>query len=591
MTVTLAYDVVVYGGWAGNGISEALAAKRESTYATNVRVALVSEGPWVGGMLCQGLTDADIGNALLMSGLYRDIFITETAEFYGAYKDYDYEPRVGQSIVMRQMAAAGIDVFVEYPITAATMTGTNVDSITCDAAIEETIFTATVFIDASIEGDLMALCMAQADITDIAAGGGWCVGTESSVEYSELMAGYNRNPFYYDIDPYETPGNLWPQITAPPALAVGDAYEGIQAYAYRMVLSNQAGNKRAWSTTYDAAELGLESLLRPADTDFRPGGIAPGIFGLNDNIYLTNTDAGIGTVGTPVHWHWPTGTPAVRRQIETLIADWQEAKYSYFALDPARAGVYQSGDADGQGGIANFGKALNGYVGNAIAPYFPHQIYSREGRRLVGQYVVCQQDTQEVDPAEPRSTTKTDSVGVGGYSLDIKPAAFYTDGASTVRFLAEGSGNTPDPEDRLVNDDGYAIPYTAILPQAAYTTNLFVTYCASFSHVAWGSYRILWQPFQMGEAAGCAAGYCVVNSIAINALDVSTLRAKLRDDYNCIVDPIRRDNTYYYLNARRQNKGNTYICVQAGTTDDGAGPIGTGSNIVDGTVLWDYTAT
>ncbi len=580
-TYNLSYDVVVYGGYSGNGMAEAIWATRLSTIDRTVSVALVCEGSWVGGMLVNSLPKSDIGAPLLVRrGSYYDLFIEATGEAYGRTIQYSYEPHVAQSIVLRALANAGVRVFTDCPVNrpgGIVMNGAPaITTLTATHGSDTYVFSATQFIDAAHEGDVMQLALAE--------GTGWMVGREPSTQYGEAGAGFNRSPVYKNFNPYVTPGVLYDQIRVAPSLAVGAADSAIQNAAYRITLSNQSGNTVSWASSsmippgYSSTNYALEGLLRPVTDDFEPGGDAPGIFTMNDNVILLNTDASIGTVGVPLHWFYPKATYAQRRTIETTIENWLRGKYHFFATDPSRVGEYQND-------MQQYGLARSEFTANG---FWPIQLYFREGARLIGQYVCTQQNTQNTNPALGRSTTQAASITPAGYSLDIHEDQYITDGASTARFNQEGSGAGGNSQ---VDDDGWAVPWASLLPDVAQCTNLQVTYCSSMSHVAWGSYRILWQNYCAGAAAGIAAGYCIVNNIPLSALPVATLRGILRDTYDFIIDPIRQKSTHYYVGARRQNGSNTYICMQEGITGTGGGPTGTGTSIVDGGVIWAYTVT
>lgn len=146
------------------------------------------------------------------------------------------------------------------------------------------------------------------------------------------------------------------------------------------------------------------------------------------------------------------------------------------------------------------------------AGHWPYQLYVREARRMVGEYVMSQKDIQT-------ELTKPDPIGMGSYNSDShnvqrRPTA---DGAAV-----ENEG------DMQVRVSPYQIPYRVMLPKRTQATNLLVPVCFSATHVAYSTLRMEPQYMIIGQAAGVAAKMAIDRKVAVQDVDTSALGAKLK---------------------------------------------------------------
>lgn len=111
----------------------------------------------------------------------------------------------------------------------------------------------------------------------------------------------------------------------------------------------------------------------------------------------------------------------------------------------------------------------------------------REYRRLVGDYILKQQDIEEQKYFE-------DAIGFGGWSIDLHPAkGIYNENGGAHHAVADGV---------------YSIPYRMLYSNKV--ENLFMAgRDVSASHVAFGGIRIMGTCALMGEAVGTAAAMAV----------------------------------------------------------------------------------
>jgi len=146
------------------------------------------------------------------------------------------------------------------------------------------------------------------------------------------------------------------------------------------------------------------------------------------------------------------------------------------------------------------------------ADHWPYQLYVREARRMVGEFVMSQQDIQT-------ALTKPDVIGMGSYNSD----------SHNVQRRPTADGQAVENEgDMQVKVTPYQIPYRVLVPQRAEATNLLVPVCFSATHVAYSTLRMEPQYMILGHAAGLAAKLAIAGKRAVQDIDVAALQAKLR---------------------------------------------------------------
>jgi hypothetical protein len=145
---------------------------------------------------------------------------------------------------------------------------------------------------------------------------------------------------------------------------------------------------------------------------------------------------------------------------------------------------------------------------------WPHQLYIREARRMVGEFVMKEADALG-------KTKVPNSVGMGSYSLD----------AHNIQRYVKQDGYVQNEGDIGVHPDKpYSIAYGSILPKATECTNLLVPVCVSSSHIAFGSIRMEPVFMILGQSAATAAVLAINNKVSPQALPYATLQAELLKD-------------------------------------------------------------
>jgi len=472
LTKTLQYGLVVYGA-TPSGIMAAYAGAREG-----LRVALIVGPNSFGGMSAQGLSVSDVGNPVVIGGLARNFF-ERVGRHYGLSIVYNFEPHVAFGEFAGYVHEAGIDLIEEGVLTGVVKTGAVIDSIRLGSGA---VFNARFFIDASYEGDLMAM-----------AGASYRVGRESKQEYDEISAGFDAHPAVSRGLPNGIDGRLLPNLEPYPHQARYSADRAVQAYCFRLCVTNDPANRVQFTKPPGYDPLRYEFFRRSVSSEaiFEPGALPNQKFDMNSDF-------------PGASWAYPDGDATTRAAIWHNHYKYEAGLVYFSATDPGMPVRYRES-------IADYGLAADEFVDSGN---WPRQLYIREGRRLVGQYIMRQQDAQG-------TVTKPDAIGMGSYNFDCHPTQILVHPDDIID--SEGSMGKGAAPQTLP----YQIPYRALLPHPIRVSNLLVTVCVSASHVAFCSLRLEPQYMIMGEAAGVAAGLAVSHNAPLTAI-TSEVQSKLR---------------------------------------------------------------
>lgn len=149
---------------------------------------------------------------------------------------------------------------------------------------------------------------------------------------------------------------------------------------------------------------------------------------------------------------------------------------------------------------------------------WPHQIYVREARRLLGNYVMTEHDVLGHKVVEQ-------SVGMGSYSLDSQ----YPKDCDSKSFVQNEGDIGVHPK------NPYSITYGTIVPKKSECENLLVPVCVSSSHTAFGSIRMEPVFMILGQSAATAASLAIDKIIAVQDLNYLDLSKNLRADGQVMV--------------------------------------------------------
>jgi FAD dependent oxidoreductase len=492
--VARTFDLVVYGGTAG-GVITAVAAAREG-----LTVALIEPGAHLGGMVSGGLGWTDYGRKDVIGG-YSLEFFQRVGRKYGRDVEWHFEPHIAEAVFEDMVKEAGVRVFRRHRLREKSGVRKSAARVTEIVMENGLVFRGTFFADASYEGDLMAQ-----------AGVSYTWGREGTAEYGESLAGVReKTPFHQfraPVSPLDTNGRLLPEIVPRAADPVGAADTRVQAYNFRLCMTKNPDNRVVWPQPvgYDPARFELLARYLPAleHTLGRPLRISDVMKPdeVQNGKTDTNNNGAFSTDYVGGSYDYPDGSYADRARIRQAHVDYIQGFLFFLAHDP-RVPPALSQE------IGQWGLCRDEF---ADADHWPYQLYVREARRMVGEYVMSQKDIQT-------DLTKPDTIGMGSYNSD----------SHNVQRRPTADGTAVENEgDMQVPVTPYQIPYRVMLPKRAQATNLLVPVAFSASHVAYSTLRMEPQYMIIGQAAGVAVSLARSKNVAVQDVDTVALAAKLK---------------------------------------------------------------
>jgi hypothetical protein len=517
------YDVVIYGGTAG-AITAAVQATRMGK-----RVIVVSPDRHLGGLSSGGLGFTDTGDKAVIGGLARE-FYHRLWQHYQSPAAWKWERRdefgnKGQGTpaidgenrtmwIFEPHAAERVfeDLVKEYEVPVVrdewldrargvTKSGTRIASIRTESG---RTYSGRMFIDATYEGDLMA-----------AAGVTYHVGRESTATYGERWNGVQTGVLHHrhhfgavkePISPYVVPGNpssgVLPRISAAPPGPYGAGDNKVQAYCFRVCLTDRAENRMPFARPdgYEPAQ--YELLLRIFNAGWRE------TFAKFDRIPNRKTDTNnhgpFSTDNIGKNYDYPDASYARRREIIQEHERYQKGLLYFIATD-------QRVPKDVQAEFQTWGLAGDEFVDNG---HWPHQIYVREARRMVGTLVMTEHELLKRRPTP-------DPVGMGSYGIDSHNVQRYITPEGFVQNEGDIGVSTNGP---------YQIAYGSLVPKPEQATNLLVPVCVSSSHIAFGSIRMEPVFMILGQSAATAAALAIDGNVSVQDVPYARLRDRLLSD-------------------------------------------------------------
>lgn len=511
-------DIVIYGGTSA-AITAAVQAKKSGK-----SVVVVSPDKHLGGLSSGGLGFTDTGDKSVIGGLARDFYHRvymyyadsatwrwERREDYGnkgqgtpamdgdARTMWIFEPHVAEQVFEDYVKEYGIEVHRNEWLNRETGVEKAGDRIVSITMLSGNTYHGKAFIDATYEGDLMA-----------AAGVNYHVGREANSVYGEKWNGvqvgvlHHRHWFASDISPYRVPGDstsgLLYGVSPEHPSEYGQGDHRVQAYCFRMCLSNHPDNRIAFPKPDNYNPENYELLARVFASGWRE------TFDKFDIIPNRKTDTNnhgpFSTDFIGMNYDYPEATYERRTEIIKEHEDYQKGLLYFLANDPK---VPEEVRTD----MAQWGFAKDEFTDNGN---WPHQLYIREARRMVGQYVMTEHDTfSECEIADP--------VGMGSYALD----------SHNVQRYVKDDGFVQNEGDIGVSPKGgaYQISYGSLVPKAEECTNLLVPVCLSSSHIAFGSIRMEPVFMILGQSAALAASLAIDQHIGVQDIAYRDLEQQL----------------------------------------------------------------
>ncbi|MGE4551329.1 MAG: FAD-dependent oxidoreductase, partial [Opitutales bacterium] len=518
-------DVVVYGGTSA-AIAAAIQVKKMGK-----SVVVVSPDKHLGGLSSGGLGWTDTGKKDAIGGLAREFYHRVWLEYnkpetwkwqkrseYGNKGQgtpaidgenrtmWIFEPSVAEKVFEDFVRDHEITIHRDQwldrrPGKGVAMTKGRITAIT---TLSGNVYRGGMFIDATYEGDLLA-----------AAGVDYHVGRESKDTYGEQWNGVQTGVLHHGhhfgavkkkISPYKVPGDptsgLLPRINPEHPGKYGDGDKKVQAYCFRMCLTDHPENRVPFPKPkgYDPEQ--YELLARILAAGWRS------TFNKFDRIPNRKTDTNnhgpFSTDNIGMNYDYPEASYERRREIIEEHRVYQQGLLWFYANDPRVP-------KDIQAKMRTWGLAKDEFTDNGN---WPHQIYVREARRMVGKYVMTENELLKRRPTP-------ESVGMGSYTMDSHNIQRYVTPQGYVQNEGDIGVSTRGP---------YQIAYGSLVPKKQQCENLLAPVCVSSSHIAFGSIRMEPVFMILGQSAATAAVLSLDENLAVQDLPYETLRKRLLAD-------------------------------------------------------------
>lgn len=515
-------DIIIYGA-SSAGVAAAIQSVR-----MNKSVILIEPGDRLGGLTTGGLGQTDIGNKAAIGGIAR--------EFYGRIKNYYDNPSNwkwqkrgeykshGQSIT-----ESGEDAMWTFePSAALTVLQTMVDEANVPVVYQERLnresgvkkhgaqivsitmesgktFSGKVFIDATYEGDLMA-----------AAGVSYHVGREANSVFGETLNGIQAiqakyHQFKPRVDPYVVKGNpksgLLPGLFPSGPGKEGEGDHRVQAYCFRMCLTDHPDNRITFHKPNGYEELNYELLLR----NFEAGeaGVPWSNAQMPNRKTDTNNCLGFSTDFIGQNYDYPEASYRQREQIVRQHLEYQQGLMWTLGNHPRVPG-------DIRKEVSRRGMCKDEF---SESKGWQNQLYIREARRMMGSDVITQHHCQGRVISE-------DPVALAAYKIDSHHVQRYIDQNGFVR-------NEGDVE--VGGFPPYPISYRSVVPCQTECSNLLVPVCLSASHIAYGSIRMEPVFMVLGQSSATAAAIAINDNSTVQGIAYSKLKDRMQVDKQKLV--------------------------------------------------------
>jgi hypothetical protein len=537
------YDVIIYRATPA-GIAAAVEAGRHGK-----RVLLVEASNWIGGMTASGLSVSDAGDVQTVGGLARVFYQQICGQYYAAGSaalqtcqaldrpasnvvPFVYEPHIALAVFRAMLGgapqAANITVKTDTSVVSLQKDGATIVSATLSNGAT---YGASVFIDAGYEGDLMKL-----------AGVTYAIGREANSVYGETVNGWQPPQLAgLAIDPYVIPGDASSGLiygltpTPDPWPATGSGDKGVMAYSYRPCLTNVATNTVPFRApagytekTYALLQRYLAALAAARNCNINATGcvtlfdvvalstgdaIPNGKYDLND-YGIVSTDA----VGLSVSY--PDADAATRLKLAHLHKEWLQGFLYYLQNSPnSPAGL--------RAALAPFGLCKDEFTDTGN---WPHQLYVREARRMVGSYVVTEhdiiRDRPPVDNPVALASEDTDTHMVSRFPVQ------QAKGSKPPFWSVAYEGRTSN-----IKYNNFPISYLALTPKAGEAANLLESVTISSSRSAYRSIRMEPVYMMLGHAAGAAAVLAINEGVTVQNVDTGQLESMLANEGMVVAVP------------------------------------------------------
>jgi len=518
-----AYDLVVYGGTSAGVIAAVQAHRMGKT------VVIVGPDKHLGGLSSSGLGFTDTGNKAVIGGLSREFYHRvwqqyqrpeawkwQRREEYGNKGQgtpaidgehrtmWIFEPHVAEQVFEELVREHRIPVHREEWLDRSKGVTKNGGRITSIRMLSGRTYAGRMFIDATYEGDLMA-----------GAGVDYHVGREAQSTYGEKWNGVQTGVLHHrhhfgvlkkKISPYVVPDDpssgVLPRISAAPPGEYGQADKRVQAYCYRYCVTDHPDNQIPFPKPdgYDPKQ--YELLVRIYAAGWRE------TFDKFDPIPNRKTDSNnhgpLSTDNIGFNYDYPEASYERRREILKEHETYQKGWLYFVANDPRVP-------KDAQNDMRRWGLPKDEFQDNGG---WPHQIYVREARRMIGSFVMTENELLKRRPTPQ-------SVGMGSYTIDSH---------NVQRYITPDGGVQNEGDIGVPTGGPYEIAYGSLVPKRGQADNLLVPVSVSSSHIAFGSIRMEPVFMVLAQSAATAAALAMDAGVAVQDLPYERLRERLVKD-------------------------------------------------------------
>ncbi|KAL4914810.1 FAD dependent oxidoreductase-domain-containing protein [Aspergillus aurantiobrunneus] len=515
------FDIAVYGSTSG-AVASAIQAARLGR-----KTVLISPHEHIGGIQVEGLGSTDIDNqpefknSSSVGGLALELH-RRLSKHYGRLDRLEEVLAKGlkvpevwkfESSVLERIIAEWLAEYPTLLVIKGDLSG-EADAVSRDGTVVTAVklnngytIAAKYFVEASYEGDFLT-----------AAGVSTAIGRESSHQFGESLAGVRGDTQYtqFDVpvDPYRVPGDpssgLIYGISPEPFGEPGSGDGHLAAYSYRLPLTDVESNKLPIYKPkgYNPSHYELHRRYLQAGGEL----FTPRLKGISKRkTDLIGSEAVLATDLLGMNDDWPTANLQERRRILEETATFTKGLIWFFANDeavPPHVRLEWS----------RFGYCLDEFQDNG---HFPRQLYVRDARRMVSDYVITQHTASEHN----------------GEEHDPFPVAiaYWPTDTHCARRVVRGG---------VVHNEGFifkdkhqwrpfGISYRSLVPKRTEATNVLTATCPSSSHVGYGAVRIEHQFYELGQACANACDIALSQQeptpMSVQDVPYNTLRERLLD--------------------------------------------------------------
>lgn len=483
-------DVCIYGATPG-GIAAAVSAARSGS-----NVVLIEPTQRIGGLVTCGLSHTDFHSFESLSGSFLEFsqrvkayyvktYGPDSEQVKASFEGTFGEPKINLAIFEQMITEQKVRLKLEKgwsTLQSVTVDQKRIASITLTDDAKETLTAkAHIFIDATYEGDLLAK-----------AGISYHVGREGCDKYGESLAPEKED-------------------------------KQLQAYNFRFCATNDPATRVPITAPggYDRRDFeGVIPILNSGEIDFVFSYPSRCIVkaqtpALPNNKYdINDVSRGLVRLSMPGHnQDWPEGDATTRKRIFNEHLRYNVGLLYFLQNDEAVPEQFRLPARE-------WGWCKDEFT---ETNHLPPQLYVREARRMIGQYVYTQKDSEHA-PGDARAVLHKDSIAMADYGNNCHGTSHegpQYGGKHTGEFYK------PVPP--------YQIPYGVLIPKVEECQNLLVPVAASSSHVGFCALRLepIWM--SLGQAAGHAAALALAKNRPVQSVPLSELQNRLVADKSALI--------------------------------------------------------